>query len=385
MIPLGLSTSDLSAMQNALAGDHSIHITVQVLTLTHTRLADLSWRLLDGQVNIDAMADVTRSCTLSLLDPHRSLAFDSMSPSDGAVYLDRMIQVNYSVKAPTSTTWYTIPLFTGPIVKMDRTDDVVNLECQGKEVLSMGSAWMPRTYKKGLKKRDVVMSILQTRGGETKFSFPEHGALLPWDYSIGRDTIPWTAARNLANGMALQLFYDGRGVARLRGIPGTTVFNFRDAPSGGSTVWSEPQVSYSTENVKNAVYVKGGVPKGAKKTIEAYRVAPAAHPLSPWKLGRNGIPRYLLETIENTSIVSQAEANKLAQDTLNARLLEEVEVKFDAAPMPHLEPYDLVRIYTAEFNQLFRIRQLSIPLTAEGQMSVGYLARVSTNHKRIRR
>jgi hypothetical protein len=380
VIPLGLSASGLAQLNTALASSHSISISVYVLNMAGAKMADLSQRFLDGQVNVNATADVTRSCTLSLLDPERSLQFDSDSPSDGAIYVDRMIQVNYSVRSPTMSQ-VTIPVFTGPLVKMARTDDVVNLEAQGKESLGMGMVWSPRTYTKGWRKVDVIMSILQTRAGETKFSFPELAEQLPGNYSIGRENTPWGVAKNVATGMGLHLFYDGRGVARLERYPQTSAFHFKTGDGG--TVMTTPDVTYSTENLKNTILVKGAVPKGGKTPIEYAAFAPASHPLSPWRLGRNGIPRYLVEIIENSSVTSLATARELAERVLRDRLLQEVEVKFDALPIPHLEESDVVRVYTDEFNNAFRLNEFSIPLTTKGLMSVGYRNRVSVQNSKL--
>jgi hypothetical protein len=69
-------------------------------------------------------------------------------------------------------------------------------------------------------------------------------------------------------------------------------------------------------------------------------------------------------------------------------LLQEVDVKFDALPTPHLEESDVVRVYTDEFNSAFRLNEFSIPLTTKALMSVGYTAKVSfgllTSWKQVR-
>lgn len=383
MIPLGLPASTLTVLHQTLADSHAVHVAVYTTTMSGTKVSDLSWRLLDGQVNVDANATITRSCTLSLLDPNRTMSFDSDSPADGAMYLDRMIQVNYSVLLPDPLNeWVTIPVFTGPLSKMARTDDVVSLEAQGKEALAMGPVWIPATYKKGTRKIDVIRSVLGTRTGETKFSFPESTSRLPEDYSIGRDNTAWGVARHVAQSMGLQLFYDGRGTARLRAYPQASVFHFKE--NDGGTVMTKPQISYSSD-IKNIVRVVGATPKGAKKPIEASYALPPNHPASPERLGRNGAPRYLLEKIENSSITSLGEASHIAEITLRNRMVESVEVTFDSIPVPHLDPYDIARLVTDEFNNAFRMAQYSIPLLVGQNMSVGYLNRVSRRPVKLRR
>lgn len=376
MIPLGLSPAEMRALIDTLTGSHSVHVTVQVLDLNGNHLADVSDMLLSGQVNIDDTASVTRSATLSLLDPNHSLHFDSDSPTDGAIYVDRMILIAYSVKAPGAAAWVDIPLFRGPVSKMDRTNDVVNIEAQGKEVLAQGAAWKTWTYKKNHRRVDVIQSILHDLTGETRFSFPEHSARLPADISVGRASVPWNVASHIAKGMNMQLFYDGRGVARLRRLPTTSSFTFKSGDGG--TVLTPPQVTYTTENLKNLVWVRGA------GKISVSKAAPYSHPLSPHRLGRNGVPRYLLDEVQDTSIRTKKEALDVMNTRLTHSLLTAVEVSFDAMAIPFLEPGDVARVTTGDFSNAFRVHQLSIPLVVGGTMTVGYLKNRSPNKRRIR-
>lgn len=376
MIPLGLTAQEVRDLHETLTGTHSVNVTVQVLNLSGDRLADVSSRLLSGQVNIDDTKPITRSCTLSLFDSARSLHFDSDAPTDGALYVDRMIKVVYSVKEAGAINWTDIPLFCGPISSMDRTDDVVNIEAQGKESLAMGAAWKTRTYKRNQYRTAVIRSILEDLTGETRFTFPSHSARLPADISVGRTSVPWSVARRLAVGVDLQLFYDGRGVVRLRPKTASSMFTFASGDSG--SVLTVPQITYSTENLKNVVWVRGA------RKVSVIRSAPRSHPLSPWRLGRNGVPRYLLEAITDTSIRTNAEAVRVANSHLNDALLSAVEVSFDAMSIPDLEPGDVARVTTDDFSNTFRVHQFSIPLVVGGQMSVGYLTNRSPNKRRIR-
>lgn len=378
MIPLGLSSAEQAKFHAKLKDSHSIHVTVQVLSLEGSRLEDISDMLLDGQVDIDADADVTRSCSLTILDPRRSTSFDSDSPATGALFLDRMVRIVYSVNVPT-IGWVDAPIFTGPVVKLDRTDDILNIEAQGKEVLAMGAVWSPMTFKKGANRAEVIETILRRRAGETKFSFPEFPHRLPRDLSVGRQSVPWLVAKMVARSMDKQLFYDGRGTARLRRLPGNPSFDFRSGTDGALV--TQPQVAYGSDNVKNLVWVKGGVPRGEKKAIQTWLAAPRSHPLSPVRLGRNGVPRYLLETVENTNIRSLAEAKQVAKTRLGVLLAQHVDVTFDCLPIPHVEPMDMYRLATPEFAMSFRMRQASIPLTTGSAMSMGYLRRVALKRR----
>jgi hypothetical protein len=387
VIPLAISSATQAIFHDTLVDHHAIHVTVRATTLEGAKISDLDWRLIDGQVNIDSTAEVSRWATLSLLDPNRTMGFDSGSPVDGAMFFDRMLQIFYNVLTPVG--WVEVPLCTGPVMKLDRSDDVVNIECQGKERLALGEVWLPRTYKKGTRKVDVIQSILQATG-ETKFSFPEATPVLPVDYAIGRMNTPWGVAKHLAAGMNLQLFYDGRGVCRLRPKPQRSVYHFRTGDN--QAVLTPPQVTYSLEDAKNTVWVRGATSTATSGNfgtlpIGAVANAPASHPLSAVRIGRAGKPRYLVEEYENASITTKSEAQRFADSILAQRLLESVDVAFTSMPIPHLEPEDVCWLITDEFSSAFRYTRASIPLVAkpESHQTVGYVGKVSLNARRLGR
>lgn len=386
MIPLGLSSSDELAFVAALNSTHSIHITVQLLDLNHNRIANLSPYLLDGQVDVDADAEVSRSAKISLFDPTRSLAIDSRSPSAGALHLDRMIRLVYSVKVP-DLGWVDCPVFCGPVTKVDRSNDVIDIEALGKEALAMNPIWRPITLRKGMNKVDAIRTIMEQRAGETRFTFPNLSGRLPKDVSLGRSSVAWSEAQRLARSLDRQLFYDGRGYLRLRREPTTHGFTFADGTGGN--IETPVQISYDSSRIRNAVHVTAGNPPGKTKPISVFVTALPSHQLSPRRLGRTlndgtVIPRHLVETINEPSIRNEPEARRLAETRLKRLLLQHIEVQFDTFPIPHLEPGDRVRVKTRDFSTDFRLRQFSLPLGPEGSMSVGYRKRVSVRKRRSR-
>ena len=405
MYPLGLRRSQLREFKQALRSSHSMRVRVYVLNLDHERLADLSDELEDGQVNIDSTADVTRSATISFLDRARTFDFNSDSPGDGALYANRMLRIEYRVKVDSIGDWVEVPIFTGPIVSMDRAGDVVNVEAQGKESLAMGACWEPLTIKKGTPKVDAIKRIMRERGGESRFSLPDLKERLGHRVSLGRQSSPWSAANRIAESIddgGRQLFYDGAGRLRLRHHPENDCYTFNDG--NGGEVMTEPQVAFSTDNVANIVWVKGGKPKATQRKnetraefearqakergVEDYVVAPHSHPLSPfWPhgLGRPDAPHYLLEVVENQHVRSKKAATARAQKLLNHRLTQAVDVTLDSLVVPHVEEGDKVRIETSSFSMSFYLRQTTIPLKHDGTQSIGYLKRASLRGRRPNR
>lgn len=367
MISLGLSAAERRAFVRALADDHSIRSRVHLLHMDGKHAFDLTDRLLDGQVNVDWRREVTHSSTLSLVDPNHMLPIEADSPADGALFLDRMVSAFYDVDV--DGTWVEVPAFKGPITKLDRANDIVNVECQGKEALANQAIWKPLVIKKGTRKTDAIRTILE-HVGERHFDIPDLPARLPRRRSLGRLSAAMPHVKGITRGMDRQFFYDGRGTARVRALPENVLYTFDAA------VLTPPQISYQADRVRNTIWVKGRTPKASHVAF-----AQPSHPLSPQRLGRNGDPRHLVEVVEDDSIRSKAEARRVANRILRDRLREVVEVTFDSLPVPHLEPGDLCRIVHDDLALEFRIRTWSLPLSVSGPMSVGTLKKVSVKKR----
>jgi hypothetical protein len=382
----GLASADYPAFVQALSDPHSIRVDVAILTLNEDELSRLTPVILDGQVNVDADAPVTRSLTCTFLDPSHSLQLDSDSPDDGAIYADRMVRVTYSVLVPGLDDRVDVDVFTGPIVKFTRTGDQVELEAQGKESLAMGWIWRPLTIKRGARKVDAIRSILENRAGERHFDLPEIATRTPNPISLGRAASAWPRARKIGQSMNRQLYYDGSGVCRLRVRPRRPVFTFIGGDPRKSNILTPVVVDHDFTVIRNAIWFKAGKPKGQKKAIEVLVAAPKGHPLSPARLGRTNSdgklsPRYLVEERTNEHIRSTVEARTRANALLDDLLLEVLGVTFSAVPVPHLDPLDVIRVKTDDFSANVRLRQFSLPLAAAGQMTVGYIERVSRPHR----
>lgn len=382
MIALGLNSADLKLFNQSLTTHHSKRVTVQILDLNHRYIADLTANLIDGQVNIDADAEVTRQLTMQLRDVDSQLQLDSRSPADGALFYDRMIRIVYSVKSELLPRWVDVPIFCGPITKMSRTADFINVEAMGKESLTMppALAYFSKTWPKGVKRTELITAIMYNYGGETRFSIPTTGETTPGPVSMVAETNMWALAKAVSGGA--HLYYDGRGVLCRRWMPKTSVYTFRTGQGGN--ILTPPAIDYDISTVRNMVRVKGAVPKGKKAPVTADVALPRTHPLNSAPMGRNGKHRVLFEIVEDENIKTVAQARALATSRVNSLALQGVEVKFDAVVAPHLEPEDIYVLQTSDFAMLARYRQATIPLKSSVS-SIGYLTKRATNKTRIRR
>lgn len=381
---MDLRASEFQAYLRTLRNSHTRQIDVEVLNLSGEVLTHITPQITDGQITVDLKAEVTRTLTLSFLDPHHQLNFDSESPDDGALYADRMIRVRWVVFVPELNRRVRCTVFVGPIVKLDRNSDLVNVEAHGKERLALGALWRPLTIKKRTQKVDAIRTIMD-RTGETRYAMPDlPNARMPVTRSLDRFSSPWTHARKIARGMTRQLYYDGRGVLVLRRFPtGPPQFTWNTGEEG--EVVGDVAISNTMDDFKNVVHVLGGKPKGQKARVSA--TATAKWALSPNNLGRNGQPRYLVEKIEDASLTSKRECQDLADRTLEDRVMSTVEVTFDSIPIPMLDPGDKVRVQTDDFSATFRLARFTLPLGSDGTpvMNVGYTRKTYPNRRAIRR
>lgn len=387
MLALGLTADEHVEYLATLAGSHEIKVTVQVLDNEHRVLSVVTQILLDGQVDAKMVTvrnaeeiEVSRVCRLQLLDPTRTMTFDSASPDAGALYLDRMVRVVYSVRCPSR--WVDVPVFTGPVIKCDRDGDIVNVEAHGKEEFGLGAAYSPLTLKG--RKTDAIRTLLDRSGETARYvEIPASAENLTTALTVGRESKLFAKAFWVAASMNRRLFYDGRGIGRSVALSSKSVASI--SSGNGGLLMTDPQISFDTQNLVNIVRVVGGKPEGSKSAVVATEVAPSTHPLSPYKIGRNGKPRYLLQVYENTNLRTVAAARAAALTLLRQSLLQQIDVTYDCLPIPHLEPWDVVTVQTPNFNLAHQANSFSLPLRHDAEMTIGYQRNLSKPRRPVRR
>lgn len=384
MISIGEHRARERALEDTLTSAFSVSIRVRLLDLDGAYKQNLTPYFLDGAVTVDADADVTRALDLTLLDPWGRIHVDPDAPGDTSVFIADVISVLYVVSSPNRDTPWEIPVFCGPISAVSRDSATVSVKALGKESLAMTNLWRGRTFHKGQEKTFVIKSILTDMVGETKMSIPNKGASLPNDQKLNSQDAPWVVAKRLAESMSMQLFYDGRGIATMRGKNTTPVVTLN-----GKWLLGEPTVEYDLSTVINAVRVIGGKPKKAKKNVKGKAIAQRSHRLSPWNLGRGNpkVPRYLWMEIQDDSLRTDKECNDLAQKTLKHGLLGGVTISADGIPHARLEEMDIIRVNTDNVTVTLPLRKFTIPLLVTNPASYGYHKMFQTRkpHKRHRK
>jgi hypothetical protein len=362
--------------------------------------------LISGQRDIDTSdsSSPTRSLTIDFVDQHSEIALHPNDPAEAGIFLNRFIEVRRGVYVGHLQRWVDVPVFYGPITKFTRDQEQSHIEAKGKELLFLTPhlMWTVKSFKKGEKITDVIKAIMREKG-ERRFDIPEIDQPLPKHLSVSRHQEPWPVLQRLAKSLNRQLYYDGRGVAKLRQFPANPVYTFHDGEQG--TLIGRPSFSFDHETVRNLVEVLGPKPSGKKQhRIRAVARLPEDNILSPESLAWNGQPRFLVESIDINApspssksdsakkkasnqealIHRQKYADDLSKRRLRELSMDELTVTADMVPMGDLEEFDIIGLEWEGDHFEARLKQSTLPFTDEN-MTIGYLKRVSIHHRMRRR
>lgn len=390
MLNLPLTVAEQRLYHEGLSKTHRVKTVVQILDTQHNVLGDVSSMLLDGQVDgevveVDPRQDlaevddtsVLHTLNMSLMDPRHLLQFDSHTPADGAVYLDRMIRVYYCTFMPAMGRWVDCPIFTGPISDLDRPDNgyQVNIVAKSKDDLACGDADVAKTFKG--QKVDICRDLLKLTGElDTYIDFPAVVAPAPKDVVLVRESKPWPKVYALGASMSRNPFYDGRGVARMADLGGKVVFTFN-----GDNLTNFPSSNPSTDDLFTGVRVRAGTTSGSKSSIDVTVYADEIlldNPNSGTRLGRNGVKRNKILLIDDPDIKTKAAAITRATTEMTDKLRTVNKIGVESFCIPHLELWDLTDIVLPNFYAELRVKSFSKPIRVGSRMTAGYNANVSS-------
>lgn len=352
---------------------HSVDIQVHLLDMSGNFIQAISSGLIDGSIDIDADASITRSAQLRWFDPGGSINLNLNNVNESGGYLSRQIRVYYGVGNLTSDPDYIyVPVFTGPVVNLSRDGVYLSINAQGKELLSSDGMIQEYVFAGGSWLRDVVIWGMQGFCGEVNFDLAHPPNILGGDLAFEPGDNLFEILRTKCADIGYQLFYNGWGNLVLRANPQASVFTF-----DGRCITQNPSIEYADSEVTNCVRVEGGQPVGATHPIVVFMYAPEWHPLGPVRLGRNGVPRFLPEFITEDSISSYVEAFGVASVALENGLMRSVSAQFTSLTMPFIEESDIVTVSGTNYFGNTRATKMTIPLVGDADMSVGFLSRKS--------
>lgn len=380
----GWSATEKAAYEAQLVTNHWMRTRAMILDLDHNPVQDITKYIQDGQTNIDATQQISRTATNDLYDPTRVIGLDTANAGEGSVSPKYLLQKFHGVFVESLNRWIDIPIFTGLIDAPTRDGDLLKISASGKEVLALDKAWTVLTVKKGTKKTDAIRQILAA-AGESKFRISSSTSTLGADVSVTRDDTFWDIAKGIADGLGWNMFYDAMGTLVLRPKSTTVVWNF--STGNGGSIRSDWQTGFSTEGIYNIVLATGGTPSGKKDPITAYAIAPSSSALNPTNLGRNGVKRYLRYDIAKDTLTKQADVQALADKTLPQVLLDSVSISFESMPVPHLEELDAIKVTdnATGISTSATQRTWAIGDNSAATQPNGFLKRVSRSTRKLKK
>ena len=378
MQTLGLSPRDFATYLDGLTRTHQRSVELTVTNLEGKHPVSLAPLMLPGSQITATRKDKTkaRTLTLTFLDPTRALPFDS-EWRDAPIHGRSQIRVNDARLIPELGRWVGCICFTGRIHDYDRDGAVVRLTAYGKETQALGARWKARKWSRGTRKTSIIRRLLLDTG-ERNLSIPNLSAKVAKRVVVLRDDKPGLVARRLAWSMGRQLWWDGRGKARLRRLPNKPILTFTPR-----WLLSDLRVDRDPDGVHNVFRVIGAKPRGHKRRVSATVWLPWEHPNSAQSLGRNGAPFVLPKVISDDQLRSRKACRRRAVQERNRAAAAAVSASFDTLPVPCLDEGDLVRATDGSQEVRVRADEWTLPLV-DGPMTVGAAKRVGTKTDRRR-
>jgi hypothetical protein len=381
MLKLGLTGAQHRLFEATLATHHEIRPRINVLNLNNQLRRGMSPLLIDGQVDVDGHADeASRTATVQLADPDRTMNFDPDAPDDSVIYRNRHMRIFRDVLVPT-VGWVEVPLITGPCTGFNRNGGLVDIEVSSAEYdWSTRNTWEPLKLHKGTQITDCIKKIIRQRcSGTVKIQIPDLNGKkfrLSKDKTLKRMSHPWQQAKHLAKSIDRQLYVDAYGHIRMRRVShGKPVFIFRDGEGG--MIETDPTRSFGDEDFFNGHLSIGRVLKAAKEPLEAWAFLPRDHPLSPWTLATGGCVHRKVNESSNPGFREPKGILEYTQRRLHEDAEEAVATGWESLVVPHLEPGDRVGVRTRAFNGNYNQWTFSIPLLPEGTQTNGFNDQVS--------
>lgn len=377
MIDVGLRPEERKALRSTLRDSHRRRITVTLRNGNEDPISSLTTPIArgitDGQIMGDATQDVTRSLSLSVLDPEGRLRFERDSPAEGAVFANRFVSVEYGVLVPQLDDWVDVPVFWGVITDFARRGHTVQLEAQGKEALMLAPHYATESYTipRDMRLDDAIRRVAR-RAGERRFNLPTMSRKLRNPRTVTAESEPWkviAGGEKNVNGRRIAglvergsgnkvAFYDGRGRLTVRGRnqnPVLTIRHDRD-------IVGESGLNFDVLDAVNTVIVRGAEPQGkGKRRAMGKATLPIEHSISPRKLAWNGEPRYMTMFVD-TELETDSLCRDRAWEVLRRRSHQMVEAELQVLPIPMVEEWDVIRFTTPEWDFEFPLKFWTLPL-----------------------
>lgn len=319
-------------------------------------------RLIEGDIELDATADIRGAGTVTLAEPWPRVRNRSLAPFGAEVFIARGVDLGAS-----GTLW--APLGYYRIQDLEQSDAArgpLQLSLEDRMATIIDSRFLqPRQWVQGVTVGEIVDEIVREIYPAVEIVYDDDSDQSQLGRSLIAEESRYDMLLTLANGLGKIVYWDGEGRLRFESIPDeqTPIWRVNAGPDG---VMVESKRSLSREGVYNALVVLG---EGTDELNPVRAVAYDAQESSPTFFGGpfGQVPRFYASPF----ITTQLQAENAAVNMLRQSLGASYDVGLSAVPNPALKPYDVLRVvYNDGTREMHIVEKVSIPLAAEATLAI---------------
>lgn len=350
-------------------------IKVEVLNFNFQTIDLIEGNVIDGSVNVDATADIRRTCSISIV-PTKKYQIIS---EGGEFWLDKYIKIYEGIDNPRNnneTEWWNLGIFminnpnrvynsTTNTISFEGLDLMAKLTGRRNGQLPAMATLVPVDSKIA----DVVKQIITQLGGFNEYVIQDEGLTIPYD--IKKETGAYiydllAEIRDLYSDW--EMFFDVEGVFHWQKIPSgvnsPVVLNFDELKQ---PIVIDAQIDVDFENVKNNIIVYGRMLDDGKQVQASISDIIGT---SPFNINKIGKINYIIddEKIYSNSLALQRATYELY---LHARLNDAITLQI--VPTYWLNDVNVKIVYSKPSIGIegeYLIKTLEIPLGIGNNMSI---------------
>lgn len=347
----------------AIGTDHTAASNVEVL-FNGEVIAELD--CVAGEVDVNATATTTRSCTATVIDPTGVLvpanAGDTLMPFGAEVRMWR------GVDFPDGTSEL-VPLGTLRLRTADVTaGEGVQIKLTGYDRSSIvqGPSAVQVPISAGTPVETAIAKIIVSKFPAAQFDLAVTGYTTPALLLHAGDD-PWMSATKVALSAGYRLFADRMGKFAMRPVVVSpqAAADFTEGPAGKA--WA-PQRSFDGTGLVNEVVVQGTHSSTGGQVSGS---AADLNPLSPTYI--HGPFGRFTKTVQSEVVATSGQARAMAQALLAQQLGLTESVSLTALPDVTLDEGDVVTLTSSRLGlaaQRLVVSELTFPMLGSGSMAV---------------
>lgn len=319
-------------------------------------------KVIDGEVELDATADVRGAGSVTLAEPWPVARNLSLGPYGSEVFLARGVDLGGA-----GVLWAPLGYFRiRETQQSDAATGPLDLTLEDRMSTIIDSRFLaPRQWLQGTSVGDIVDEIVLEIFPEADIIYDDDSNLSELGRALIAEESRYEVLTTLATGLGKVVYWNGEGRLVFETIPD------EDVPiwyvnAGRKGVMIESKRSLSRDGVYNAVVVIG---EGTDELPPVRAVAFDAQESSPTFFGGpfGRVPRFY----SSSFITTQSQAEGAAVNLLRQSLGAPYDVGVSAVPNPALKPYDVIRVvYNDGTRELHVVEKVTVPLTVDSALNI---------------